>query len=85
MKKIAVITGASSGMGRRFAETVDSFGRFDEVWVIARHEKALEELPGVVSAEVSHENGTAVVTMSAPVDDATLKKAVEDQGYQVVG
>ena len=44
MKKIAVITGASSGMGRRFAETVDSFDRFDEVWVIARHEKALEEL-----------------------------------------
>ena len=50
-----------------------------------RVKKALEELPGVVSAEVSHENGTAVVTMSAPVDDATLKKAVEDQGYQVVG
>ena len=44
MKKIAVITGASSGMGRRFAETVDTFGRFDEVWVIARHQKALEEL-----------------------------------------
>ena len=50
-----------------------------------RVKKALEELPGVVSAEVSHENGTAVVTMSAPVDDATLKNAVEDQGYQVVG
>ena len=50
-----------------------------------RVKKALEELPGVVSAEVSHENGTAVVTTSAPVDDATLKKAVEDQGYQVVG
>ena len=50
-----------------------------------RVKKALEELPGVVSAEVSHESGTAVVTMSAPVDDATLKKAVEDQGYQVVG
>ena len=30
MKKIAVITGASSGMGRRFAETVDTLGRFDE-------------------------------------------------------
>ena len=50
-----------------------------------RVKKALEELPGVVSAEVSHENGTAVVTMSTPVDDATLKKAVEDQGSQVVG
>ena len=31
-------------MGRRFAETVDTFGRFDEIWVIARHEAALEEL-----------------------------------------
>lgn len=36
MKKIAVITGASSGMGKRFAETIDQFGTFDEVWVIAR-------------------------------------------------
>ena len=44
MKKIAVITGASSGMGRWFAKTVDTFDRFDEVWVIARHQKALEEL-----------------------------------------
>ena len=44
MKRIAVITGASSGMGRRFAETVDTFGHFDEIWVIARHEAALEGL-----------------------------------------
>ena len=50
-----------------------------------RVKKALEEVPGVFSAEVSHESGTAVVTLGAPVDDAVLKKAVEDQGYQVVG
>ena len=50
-----------------------------------RVKKALEEVPGVLSAEVSHESGTAVVTLSSPVDDAVLKKAVEDQGYQVVG
>ena len=50
-----------------------------------RVKKALEDLPGILSAEVSHESGTAVVTLSTPVDDATLKKAVEDQGYQVVG
>ena len=50
-----------------------------------RVKKALEEVPGVLSAEVSHESGTAVVTLDAPVDDAVLKKAVEDQGYQVVG
>ena len=48
MKKIAVITGASSGMGRRFAETVDRFGRFDEVWVIARHQAQLEALKATV-------------------------------------
>lgn len=42
-------------------------------------------MPGVLSAEVSHESGTAVVTLGSPVDDAVLKKAVEDQGYQVVG
>ena len=50
-----------------------------------RVKKALEEVPGVLSAEVSHESGTAVVTLDAPVDDAVLKKAVEEQGYQVVG
>ena len=44
MKKIAVITGASSGMGRRFAETVREFGVFDEIWAIARRLDRLEEL-----------------------------------------
>ena len=43
-KKIAVITGASSGMGRRFAETVQEFGTFDEIWAIARRTDRLEEL-----------------------------------------
>ena len=44
-KRIAVITGASSGIGRRFAETVGEYGeRFDEVWVIARRLERLEEL-----------------------------------------
>ena len=50
-----------------------------------RVQKALEALPQVAQAEVSHETGTAVVKLSAPVDDAALKKAVEDQGYKVIG
>ena len=45
--------------------------------------KALEQLEGVESAEVSHEAGTAVVTMSKDVDNAVLKKAVEDKDYKV--
>ena len=44
MKRIAVITGASSGMGRRFAETVSEYGKFDEIWAIARREDRLKEL-----------------------------------------
>ena len=52
MKKIAVITGASSGMGKRFAETVDRYGTFDEVWVIARHEAQLEALRATVPFSV---------------------------------
>ena len=45
--------------------------------------KALEAVDGVVSAEVSHTSGTAVVTLSKPVDNAVLKKAVEDKDYTV--
>ena len=49
----------------------------------ARVKKVLEAIEGVAEAKVSHEAGTAVVTLSAPVDDAVLKKAVEDQDYKV--
>ena len=51
----------------------------------ARVKKCLEALPGVEEAVVSHENGTAVVTLSTDVADDVLKKAVEDQDYQVLG
>ena len=50
----------------------------------ARVKKVLEALPGVTGAEVSHEKGTAVVTMAEEVADDVLKKAVEDQDYKVV-
>ena len=51
----------------------------------ARVKKALEALPEVSEAVVSHEAGTAIVTLSADVSDETLKKAVEDQDYKVTG
>ena len=47
--------------------------------------KALEALDGVDAAEVSHEAGTAVVSMSADVADAVLKEAVEAKEYKVTG
>ena len=51
----------------------------------ARVKKALEALPAVDEAVVSHEAGTAIVTLNAEVSDADLKKAVENQDYKVTG
>ena len=51
----------------------------------ARVKKVLEALPEVSEAAVSHEAGTAVVSLSGDVSDETLKKAVEEQDYQVTG
>ena len=51
----------------------------------AHVKKALEALEDVASAEASHEKGTAVVQLSGSVDDAALKKAVEEEGYEVTG
>ncbi len=47
--------------------------------------KALEAIPEVAEAKVSHTSGTAVVTLTAPVDDSTLKAAVEAKDYTVTG
>ncbi len=46
--------------------------------------KALEGIDGVESAEVSHESGTAVLTLTHEVDDSIIKKAIEDKDYTFV-
>lgn len=46
--------------------------------------KALEEISEVTNAEVSHENGTAIVTLSGDVNAELLQKAVEEQDYKVI-
>ncbi len=51
----------------------------------ARVKKCLEALSQVNEAAVSHETGTAVVTLNADIADEVLKKTVEDQDYQVTG
>ena len=47
--------------------------------------KAMEKLPFVESAEVSHEKGTAVLTLSGEFDEAAVKEAVEDRDYTFIG
>jgi Cu2+-exporting ATPase len=49
----------------------------------ARVKKTLEALPQVDEAVVSHSEGTAVLTLNAPIEDEVLKNAVEAQEYKV--
>ena len=46
--------------------------------------KCLEEFAEVESAEVSHQNKTAVLTLNKEISDEVLKKAIEDKGYTVI-
>lgn len=50
--RIAIVTGASSGMGREFVKQVSKKEKFDEIWVIARRKEALESLKKEVKAKV---------------------------------
>jgi short-subunit dehydrogenase len=51
MKKIAVITGASSGIGKEFTRQVSSKYEYDEIWIIARREDKLKELADSINKE----------------------------------
>ena len=50
----------------------------------ARVKKTLEALPEVAEAVVSHEAGTAVVTLNADLSNEALTKVIEDQDYKVI-
>lgn len=47
--------------------------------------KALLAIPGIEEAEVSHEKGTAEITLSSSVDEEVIKKAIEDKDYKFLG
>lgn len=63
MKKIAVITGASSGLGKEFTKQVSSKYFFDEIWIIARREDKLKQL----ALEINSHNNFQVVR-AVPMD-----------------
>ena len=50
--KIAIVTGASSGMGREFVKQLSGYVQVDEIWAIARREDALAQLATEVSTPV---------------------------------
>ncbi len=50
--KIAIVTGASSGIGREYVRQIDEREELDQIWVIARRAERLEELKSVIKTEI---------------------------------
>ena len=75
MKTVAVITGASSGMGRRFAETLKEFCAVDEIWAIARRADRLEELKKTAPYPVR----PVALDLSSPDAPAALQALLEEE------
>lgn len=80
MKKISVITGASSGMGRDFVKMIDMIEECDEIWVIARRKDKLEE--------IKSENGKVIrpieLDLSKNESIGEYKSMIEAEKPQVV-
>ena len=79
MKNIAVITGVSSGMGRRFAQPALEYESFDELWVIARREDRLLELKDSLSVPVK----AIALDLSDPASYARYAALLEAEKPQV--
>ena len=79
MKNIIVITGASSGIGREFAELLDKKEKVDEIWVLARRLDRLEELKNVLSTPVK----PVSIDLSNVENIKVYKKMLDDEGANV--
>ena len=77
--RIAVITGASSGMGREFAVKLEAQKNFDEIWVIARRKEALESLKSEVEANVR----PITLDLQNPESFETYKKLLAEEKPEV--
>ena len=73
MMKIALITGASSGMGREFVYAIDRDFELDEIWVVARRKERLEELAGKCRAKIR----PIVLDLGKRENFAVLKEMLE--------
>lgn len=93
MKRVAVITGASSGLGREFAIQIDrNFKNIDEIWLIARRKDRLVELAGeinkpsiVVSEDITDPGFSERFSKMLKLESAGIKMLINCAGYGIVG
>ena len=92
-KKIAIVTGASSGMGREMVYLLaDHFAALEEIWVIARRKDRLEELVGkvpvslrILSFDLSREEDLRMLSGLLKQEQPNVKILVNGAGYGKTG
>lgn len=88
MKNIAIVTGASSGMGKEFAITVQDNVSVDEMWVIARRKERLEELQKevniplkVIALDLSNDESFKKIGDLLKKEKPSIKLLINASGY----
>ncbi len=92
-KKVAVITGASSGMGREFAKLIDrELTCIDEIWLIARRRDRLEEVRDeihkpslIICSDVSEDSFADYYRKMLKQERAGIKLLINCAGYGIIG
>ena len=93
MKYIAIVTGASSGIGREFAFAIDqSMNGIDEIWIVARRKDRLEELSEklkhhtrIICGDLSNRNTVNRISQLLNADKYRVRFLVNAAGYGVLG
>ena len=73
-KRVAIITGASSGLGREFARQIDLLQQVDELWLVARNHDALQE----VADQLSSPAVPVVANLGSKADIAAIRQRLAD-------
>ncbi|MCQ2771393.1 MAG: SDR family NAD(P)-dependent oxidoreductase [Clostridia bacterium] len=88
MKNIAIITGASSGIGKQFAITLKDHKTYDEVWAIARNKERLDELKNeipfpvkTISLDLSNPDSIKEYTAILEEEKPNVKTLINNSGY----
>lgn len=91
-KRVAIITGASSGLGREFARQLDAQQVADELWLVARNEKALADVAGeldtpsrAVAADLTSEADIANIRTTLSAEDPRVTFLVNAAGFGKFG
>ena len=91
-KRVAIITGASSGLGREFARQLDAQQVADELWLVARNEKALTDVASeldtpsrAVAADLTSEADIANIRATLSAEDPRVKFLVNAAGFGKFG